>query len=296
MSNGSKVLLVGLRGSGKTSYLAALWHLIEAGEIPSGLVASHLQPDREYLNRVRDSWLRFQEVGRTSLRNQEIISLSLRDAQTETPIDIVLPDLSGELFRLQWVTRRATRQYADFAAECSGVLLLIHSATVEKSVLIPLPTVNVTKNHLPSGQRNEGDFSAPSLEWSSNLTPTQVQLVELLQFVSYLRSTAKPIPIAVLISAWDLVRDPILPMSWLESHLPLLFQFLVANSETMPSRVYGISALGGDLGTDMEKLRQEPIPARRIKVVSETLEPHNDLTDPIRFLLNSSNNHSRSSE
>src|SRR4051812_5565967 len=122
MSSGSRLLLIGLRGSGKTSYLAALWHLVEAGELPTALVTSELQPDRQHLNRIRDNWLQFQEVGRTSLRSQEVISLLLRDTVTGTRIDMTLPDLSGELFRLQWATRKATKFYADLAADPLGVM------------------------------------------------------------------------------------------------------------------------------------------------------------------------------
>jgi hypothetical protein len=293
MSSGSRLLLIGLRGSGKTSYLAALWHLIEAGELPTGLTTSQLQPNREYLNRIRDNWLRFQEVGRTSLRSQEMVSLLLRDARTDATIDITLPDVSGELFRLQWVTRKATRTYADFAADSSGVFLFIHPAAVRRAPRISLPATE----SLPSTEvappleacrvepGSEASISTQLTEWSPNLTPTQVQLVELLQFVACLGSTGKPTRIAAVISAWDLVRDPILPISWLESHLPLLFQFLVANASAMPFRAYGVSALGGDLEKDLERLQDEAVPSRRIKVVENRLDSHGDLTAPIRFLL-----------
>jgi len=294
MFSGSKLLLVGLRGSGKTSYLAALWHLIEAREVSSEFVASQLQPDREYLNRIRDSWLKFQEVGRTSLRSQETVSLQLLNTRTGADIDLVLPDLSGELFRLQWITRKATSSYVDFAVDASGILLLVHPS-VEKSELIALPETESistgTLGKIHSGvQNSEGggtSVGATELrEWSHNLAPTQVQLVELLQFVGVLHKAATPIPVAVVVSAWDLVRDQILPTSWLESHLPLLSQYLAANADTMRSRIYGISALGGDLGRDLEKLQHEDVPSRRIKVFADKLEPNNDLTAPIGFLLN----------
>ncbi len=282
MSNGSRLLLIGLRGSGKTSYLAALWHLVEAGELPTALVTSELQPDRHYLNGIRDNWLKFREVGRTSLRSQEMLSLLLRDAKTDATIDITLPDLSGELFRLQWATRKATRQYADFAAKASGVLLFIHPTAVEKSPRIAFPMGEAETSSKEGAQDND---AAKLREWSSDLTSTQVQLVEVLQFVKYLRSSNKPASIAVVVSAWDLVRDSILPSSWLESHLPLLSQFLTSNAEVAPFRVYGVSALGGDLQKDLQRLQGEDVPSRRIRVVDNKLQAHGDLTAPIRFLL-----------
>lgn len=293
MSSGSKILLAGLRGSGKTSYLAALWHLIEAGELPTSLTTSQLQPDRKYLNGIRGKWLRFEEVGRTSLRSHEIVSLLLNDATTGEIIDLILPDLSGELFRLQWATRKATTRYAEFASESSGVMLFIHPLTVKKIPLIclpaekpaPSPPVQSVSVVAPTEGAAPNAEAARTKPWSSDLSPTQVQLVELLQFVNWLRSPDKSARIAVIVSAWDLIHGPVLPISWLENRLPLLFQFLVANADRLPFRIFGVSALGGDLEKDLAQLQNESVSARRIKVVDRGLQPHKDLTAPIRFLL-----------
>jgi len=216
MSNGSRLLLIGLRGSGKTSYLAALWHLVEAGEIPASLTAVQLQPNREYLNRIRDSWLRFQELGRTPIREQQTVSLLLRDSTKGSLIDIALPDLSGESFRLQWTLRKATRHYVSFAENASGMLLFIHPDEVKRSALIPIAE--------KVSEQNRKDASVPDYgkPWTPDLSPTQVQLVEILQFVEWIRTLERPSRVAVVISAWDLVRDPVLPVAWLENRVPIL--------------------------------------------------------------------------
>ena len=182
------------------------------------------------------------------------------------------------------MTRKATRQYADFAAKASGVLLFIHPANIERSPRIAFPIREAETSSLEAASAQDND-AAKLREWSSNLASTQVKLVELLQFVNYLRSSNKPPSIAVVVSAWDLVRDSILPSSWLESNLPLLSQFLASNEEVAPFRVYGVSALGGDLRKDLQRLQGEDVPSRRIRVVDNKLQPHGDLTAPIRFLL-----------
>jgi hypothetical protein len=293
MSSASKILLAGLRGSGKTSYLAALWNLIEAGELPTSLTTSQLQPDRTYLNGIRDKWLRFQEVGRTSLRSHEIVSLLLNDARTGDIVDLNLPDLSGELFRLQWATRKATTRYATFAGESSGVMLFIHPKMVKKTPPIFLPEeqpalstpVQSISVAAPTEEAAFAAVSARAKPWSSDLSPTQVQVVELLQFVKWLHPPDNSVRVAVIVSAWDLIHDPVLPKSWLENRLPLLFQFLIANADRVPFKIFGVSALGGDLVKDIAQLQNESVPARRIKVVDRDLQPHKDLTAPIRFLL-----------
>ena len=63
-----KLLMIGLRGSGKTTYLAALWHYLEFAEVEDQLKLPQLQSDRDYLNSIRNNWLALKPVGRTSLR------------------------------------------------------------------------------------------------------------------------------------------------------------------------------------------------------------------------------------
>ncbi|MEQ1871229.1 MAG: hypothetical protein ABL961_14535 [Vicinamibacterales bacterium] len=283
MSAGSRLLLAGLRGSGKTSFLAALWHLVESRELPTALSAPQLQPDRAHLNRIRDSWLQFMPVGRTSLRSQEVVSLVLRESATGAAVAVSLPDLSGELFRLQWATRKAGTFYADLALNASGIVLFLHVDAVRRSSRIgPAPRFD-EEGHIE--QAPAEPETARVREWQYDDAPTQVQIVELIQFARFLRADSTPLAVAVVLSAWDLVREPILPAAWLEGYLPLLSQYLTANQEMMPSRVYGVSALGGDLEKDLTRLQAESTPSRRIRVVEDEIEPTHDLTAPLRFVL-----------
>jgi hypothetical protein len=253
---------------------------VEAGELPAAWVVSELQPDRQYLNRIRDSWLTFEPVGRTSVRSEEIVSLVLRDSATGAAIDLSLPDLSGELFRLQWETRRASALYANLAAHTCGVLLFLHAEDVRRSERIS-PKLEAGSEI----QASETADGASFVEWTPKLAPTQVQLVEMLQFASLLHVDPRPIRIGVVISAWDLVKEPVRPTDWLESQLPLLSQFLESNQRETPYRVFGVSAQGGDLEKDKSRLQAETVPTKRIRVVGNALEPSSDLTAPLRFLL-----------
>src|SRR5437868_2835068 len=101
MSTESKLLMLGLRGSGKTTFLAALWHHLEAAEVADDLSLPRLQPDRDYLNIIRNNWLALKPVGRTSPHAKGSASLALKDMRTNAEVDIWMPDLSGESFRQQ---------------------------------------------------------------------------------------------------------------------------------------------------------------------------------------------------
>lgn len=275
MSREINLLMVGLKGSGKTSYLAALWHFLEASEIPGRLSTPELQPDREYLNSIRTKWLAGQQVGRTPARGTHSVVLPVRDLQTGSDARIELPDLSGETFLMQWATRKATASYAKFATNCDGALLLIYPETIVRTELIG------TKRAKPEAT----DRASPPVPWSPDLSSTQVQLVDLLQTLLTLRSSDEPFRLAVGISAWDLVTKGIRPGDWIDRRTPLLAQFLKANWDRFASRVYGISALGGDLGTDRDRLLNFPIASDRVNVVGEAGDSVG-VAAPIEFLLN----------
>jgi len=122
-------------------------------------------------------------------------------------------------------------------------------------------------------------------QWSAELAPTQVQVVDILQFANHLYEGEAPLRIAVVISAWDLIKVRLSPSAWLERRLPLLSQFLRGNERIMPFRVFGVSALGGDLKADLPKLQAEPLPTQRIQVIDDALAISHDLTRPLRFVL-----------
>lgn len=272
MSGASSVLVVGLKGSGKTSYLAALWHSLESEEVELPLRIARLQPDRTYLNRIREAWLKCEEVGRTSIRGEERISLHLHQLESNKGVDVTLPDLSGESVRLQWSRRRATVEYAEFAAKCDGLLLFVHPEDIKTSRRINAEVEEVD------------DIPNPLKPWNVDQVPTQVQLVELIQFVSWLRARQASLKIAVLVSAWDRVQSDSVPDSWIERRLPLLHQFLSSNRGLRPWRAYGVSALGGGL-ENAASLLKNTVPSTRPRVVEGGRKAHHDLTAPLAFVL-----------
>ena len=69
------------------------------------------------------------------------------------------------------------------------------------------------------------------------------QIVELLQFLQRRPFNRRRRRVAVMVSAWDVVPEPRPdPARWLEREFPLLFQFLVTNSNSFEFRAYGMSA------------------------------------------------------
>src|SRR5262249_33672713 len=140
--------------------------------------------------------------------------------------------------------RQWTRAYYDLVGNATGALLFVHPEYVVAGTRIDSADQLV-------GQLDEDGVSqgtAPLSEpWTPGLAPTQVQLVDLLQFIQQHPSPAHPFRVAVVVSAWDLVRaQGQEPDAWLEKHLPLLWQYLKAN-DGIVTTTFGISAQGGSL-------------------------------------------------
>ena len=283
-SSASRLLMLGLRGSGKTTYLAALWHYLESAERSDRLEIPHLQPDRDYLNAIRDSWLSLNRVARTTLRAGATVTMELRDKISDTSIELSIPDLSGEVYRLQWATRKAPVSYVNLVQNCTGAFLFIHPEEVRKThTLNPLDgeTADLAEPEDKLQPRIE-----PNLTWTPLQASTQVQLVDIVQLLMYLRQRAGDMRLAVIISAWDLVKARISPVGWLESRLPLLSQFLRSNQDHIKSQVFGVSAQGGDLERDRASLLQHRFPSERSRGVMGDMIEEVPITGPLEFLLN----------
>lgn len=280
MSAPSSLLMLGLKGSGKTTYLAALWHFLESGEIEDAIALPRLQPHRDYLNAIRNTWLNLEPAVRTSLRSANSATLSLRQRATGKDFEVVLPDLSGESFRQQWATRRATASFQEFASNCNGVLLFVHPASYQRTH--PIKPKEADEGE---GVEGEGRSIPTSHTWTPEQSSTQVQLVDLLQILVGLRNRVAGLRVAVIISAWDLVNPALTPDGWLDRRLPLLSQFLRANSNWMSSEIFGVSAQGGDLAADHDRLLDFSLASERCSAVMGNTLSKVSLTAPLQFLL-----------
>lgn len=281
----NKQLLVGLPATGKTTFLAALWHVVESEEIPDSLRLERLEGDREYLNSIREEWLTYQEVRRTPRGSAELVYMRLEDPQSRATTDLYLPDLAGEIFEEQWIQRRWDAEFAENTAGATGILLFVHPNEVRD------PTTIREVAAIPAVQAIDEDAEAQqeevALAWRPEDAPTQVQLVDLLQFLTRELAGSSPIRLAVIISAWDIVLRQlrgVTPDLWINRRLPLLSQFLSTNPDVFETRIYGISAQGGDLKRDRDALLDKDIPAHRIIVQHGEATSH-DITGPIRWIM-----------
>ncbi len=279
------VLLIGLPATGKTSFLAALWYLVQHSQVVSRLRLEKLEGNSKYLNQISQAWAGYEPVLHTTIDSEKVVSMLLKDTQTGRTVTLTFPDLSGESFTLQWTTRQFTKGYDRFLQEASGGILFITPLNYRKPIRIDM--ANPLVEEIVGGKEKQEpvqDTSSPPKPWNPERAPTQVELVELLQFISSRGHLTPPFRLAVVISAWDqLTESKKSPLEWLSDTFHLLHQFLESNKGVFETVVFGVSAQGGDY-SQAAKLT-EKVPSERIQVIGANIHNPHDLTEPLQWLI-----------
>ena len=282
----TKALLLGLPSTGKSTYLTALYHLLESGEVAGSLELASLSEDRAYINEKLERWLSYSETERTSSDNATEVEMALRSGDEDLVLHI--PDLAGERFERWLMDRQWPKKLGEDIRTCGGFLLFVHPRMVKKALSINQLEVDVGALQDIGGEERIAPFNYEKVS-------TQVLLVDLLQLLNYARE-GEPFKLALIISAYDLVTNPkfILtdkpeapfPTKWLEDEMPLLAQYLDSAFSCGSLRIYGVSAQGGDLKDPEERARLEGTMNVSERVwVLEGEHKHADLSAPVRWFL-----------
>jgi Double-GTPase 1 len=279
-----QVLVMGQTKTGKTTFIAAMFDVVETEKVAGSLVLDGVDGNQQHLNEIRDAWADCREISRTVIGKEKVVSVTLRERGSGVKGRIALPDMDGEAFERQWSERAWPKSHKEITESCDSALLFIHPARVKTGALIrdtKRPIAALGGDTPPPRPETAGTPDA-----GKKFTPTQVQLVELLQFVRWVKQGLSEFRLGVIVSAWDVVmkQGNRTPKKWLQTQLPMLHQFLTANRESICSRVYGVSAQGGDIVKDADKLRKRKSPSERIIVVEETTQS-SDITIPVRWVL-----------
>ncbi|MCR3910632.1 hypothetical protein NUK47_17810 [Aeromonas hydrophila] len=290
----SNFVIMGLPASGKTTFLAALWHLIEANETDCCLELDTYRGDFSYLTLIAEAWRTFQPVPRTSQVGDRHVTIQLRNRETDVRCTAFFPDLAGETFDRQVEDRRCRIELIEDVSAEDGILFFINADVKEDALSITelnarIPGGGVIDSaDVEAGSVGERNEISPTLlrEWEPKLLPAQVKIVQLLSDLMRPPFTPRSRRLAILISAWDLTHGmDLTPQDWLAVNMPLVAQFLRANGDYFKHHVYGVSAQGVSLEDDTAvDAAAELTPSRRIKIVGAEGEGH-DLTEPLVWLM-----------
>ena len=280
--------IIGLPKSGKTTFLAALWHVLNAGEVSTKLQLDKLIGDSNHLNGIVEAWRRCDEVPHTSIAAETSVTIHIQDQATGRKAVLGFPDLSGESFELQVASRKAKIAYIEGLRGDGGILLFVTADRAQDGMTIldlaPLIAEPLEAELKEVSQDKDVNRKHQVCVWKPSLVPEQVQLVELLQFLQRKPFPRKKRRVAVVVSAWDVVLSKLSAEDWLSRELPLLHQFLLSNPDDFDFRVYGVSAQGGDVTSKQKDELLRKTPSLRIQCEGRDTEAH-DLTAPVVWLM-----------
>lgn len=272
----TKFFMVGMPGSGKTTYLAMLSNMLVDGSNDTKLSkkVEDMPEGYEYFNEFGKQLLECKELDRTRRLVYNNLRIPLWDAlENEYLLDV--PDISGEVFRDLVKDRRITQEIVDRIRESDCLLFFINYKNMSWEKRIPLQKENTGKKNICVNKKEVSDSNL-----ADKREANQSEVVELLQTLLDLKLN-RPY-IRFVLSAWDKVEDEkgkdILPSKFVEEMFPLLYQFVETNSKYFKAEYWGVSAQGGDFQNpkDIERIEEEEYNA--IKVIEPTGRRSSDLT------------------
>lgn len=271
-----KIVACGLPSSGKTTFLAALWYLVCNHRTGTALEYGKLPKARTYLNGLANLWSSASEIERTKTSAVHDVQLHLK--KNGEDFEIAFPDLSGEVWENIWSQRACWGPAAEIAEGADGIIFFIHSAHAKQVVDL------VTANAMSKRVAKKKSVVGKTEPWQARNTPTQVVAVDLLQQLARKPLGTRGRRLALVVSAWDCVRREESPEAFLSKSLPLLHQYVSGSNDYESIGIFGVSAQGGDIRKDGNKLRAIVDPCDRIRVVYGGSEAK-DITIPLKWLM-----------
>jgi len=286
MAQGIRHMAIGLQSSGKTTFAAALWYLVDSKEVPTLLSKGAHTGDFAYLETIATEWADGWQVPRTGTGQHENIRMNLKDQLTGQDVHLQFVDLPGESYERAFATRFLGNNVVEAFEEATGLMLFV-SADQPRDDVTLLDLAKMLQENADEDKLLEEAMAEATFDPAK--TPRQVQIVDFLQSIQDEPLYLGVERVAVIISAWDKVVAGTEPEAWLKEKLPLLNQYL--GNLDAEVRIYGVSAQGGDLpdkkkgGREVERkaLLSFAKATERIKVVGNGAGQH-DLTHPVRWL------------
>ena len=239
MPDGS-IVVCGLPEAGKTTYLAALWNILQDGGPQTALsLASRDYDNYEHVRTIHRKWINGQRQARTEPDERKPVGLDLMDTEGRC-FTVEFPDLGGEIFSSLWERRYCDEDIAKLLSNRTGVMLFVHADKIVK----PRHLIDELTDNESMGEQGANEKSIPYTPVSS---PCQVKIVDLLQSLQRGAIAGRMGRLSVVVSAWDRVAvGDLMPERHLATHLPLLDQYLKYGAHQWEPAIFGVSAQGAD--------------------------------------------------
>ncbi|MES2736613.1 MAG: hypothetical protein V4672_09865 [Verrucomicrobiota bacterium] len=235
------IILIGGPDSGKTNYVGRLWPALDA---KTGTLVAAEQPDE--IGFVLDTAEHLYH-GHFAPRSEHAddrrdFKVVVRPAGSENETSIIVPDISGELWRNAVLDSEISAEWMTELQRADGALLFVRIGSDQN--VRPLDWVTSRKLLKKVGQDED-----------RTKLPTQVLLCELVRYLELTmayRPDGKKPRLSVIVSAWDRVDQETFstgPVAYLTKEYPL-FAGRIGDCSALDVKVFGLSVVGGDLKDD----------------------------------------------
>lgn len=247
------VLMVGLSGTGKTTFLAQLYGRMRAGE---GSLRLREAPGD--ISSIRDAYDRLAKGLAVEHTTSAASALPLA-LPAETPdggtVDISMPDYAGESLDRLIAVRRSFDGWADLLKSARAWLLFVR---LERFPELPELLSKSAGELIEERRHGSRAQSSAAARWASpSDLPLDMKLVELLQVllherVGRPRSNGNMPSLTVLLSCWDELDAPESepPAEQARARIPLLYHYVTSTWPMSNLRFLGVSAQGQQLSSD----------------------------------------------
>ena len=196
----TRYMVFGIQESGKTTFAAALWHLVDSEEIPTALIKGKHVGDFSYLQEISGSWAEGYEVERTKLQQVENVRVNLLHAASGNEMTLEFDDLSGETLEQAFAMRYCPEKFVELVKNAEGMLLFLSANRKNDDAVTILDVFDAEEETAqPAGGSEPLGAEQGSV--------ARVQLVDLLQCLQRPPFEARPMKVALVVSAWDLAPD-----------------------------------------------------------------------------------------
>ena len=257
----SSTLLVGMPRTGKTSYLALLYCSLITNDLSDGPSLTVYDQDRAYLNRIAQRLQKCLPAERTLVGDNYGLSLALSMPEAPQPMMLEIPDLSGETWEAAHLDRVISEAISERAKNASGFMVFANA-----EMFRAVPTVEESRAAaIDLGLNQEEWIEREPSGTSSDPSSSQVALVDIIQVLAKMHGG--PFRLSLILSAFDAVSSvpAVTPNDWVNDNAPLLAQYLKVNAGIVDSRIFGVSAQGGDYAADeltVTEVAEQPLLAR----------------------------------
>jgi hypothetical protein len=118
-------LVFGLSGAGKSTFAAALWHLVDSREVPTVLAKGTHSGNFSYLEKIAQRWSDGWRLERTKSEEVENVRINLLHEESDAEFALEFKDIAGESLQAAFTTRYCDPDYVELVKNSDGMLLFV---------------------------------------------------------------------------------------------------------------------------------------------------------------------------